>query len=268
MPNIRLRDLARFAMQGERILDDPSSYPHPSVFTEFPQMRLIPIPSAPRGERDRQLYQAGRMAGKDAESLFLPLPDLDGLGHSWGIDGEPYKNHMERLDGWIADLAGRFLLRHRQGHVFVISDHGMVNVTEGLYLDIEERVGRPGDSSYVYFSDANLLRVWVVDESKRASIHTYLEGLGAGRLVTESERQEYGLASPHFGDFIYVLDEGLAFEPSTFARHKPVGMHGYHPLAPGQQAILVHYGPRWQGAEPRRMRGVYDMMRKALAGAW
>ncbi len=86
--------------------------------------------------------------------------------------------------------------------------------------------------------------------------------------MTEDERREYGLTSARFGDFIYVLDEGLAFEPSTFARRKPIGMHGYHPLAPEQQAVAVHYGPRWQGNPPRRMRDIYQMMREALIGTW
>ena len=86
--------------------------------------------------------------------------------------------------------------------------------------------------------------------------------------MTEEERQTYGLTLPQFGDFIFVLDEGLAFEPSTFARRKPAGMHGYHPLAPGQQALCIHFGPEWHGNTPHRMSDVYKMMRSALGGAW
>jgi hypothetical protein len=87
-------------------------------------------------------------------------------------------------------------------------------------------------------------------------------------LVTAKERQTYGLTSPGFGDFIFVLDEGLAFAPSTFARHKPAGMHGYHPLAPGQQAVCIHFGPPWRGDLPQRMTDVYHMLRSALGGTW
>jgi hypothetical protein len=268
IPNIPLRHLDKFAMEGDHLLDEPQAYAYPSLFSEFQQLRLTQIPELPKGERDRHLYEAGLAAIGEAESLFLPLPDLDGIGHSYGIEGEPYNEHLARLDQWVAELAERFLQLHAEGHVFVISDHGMVNVTQGVYLDIEEQVGRMSSSTYLYFSDASLLRVWIFDEQLRAPVHTYLEQFVRGRLVTEGERREYGLTSERFGDFIYVLDEGLAFEPSTFARHKPIGMHGYHPLAPGQQAVAIHYGPCWEGNPPRRMRDVYYMMREALTGTW
>jgi hypothetical protein len=100
------------------------------------------------------------------------------------------------------------------------------------------------------------------------SIHGYLRQLKGGQLITEKERHTYGLTSLHFGDFIFVLDEGWAFEPSTFARHRPAGMHGYHPLAPGQQAVCIHFGPDWKGAAPHRMSDVYRMLRSALGGTW
>ena len=104
----------------------------------------------------------------------MPLPDLDGLGHRYGIDQEPYLEHLSRLDHWLADLSERFLEHHSGGHVFVISDHGMVNVSQGVYLDIKEQIGRTSSDTYVYFSDANLLRVWVFDEQLRPAIRAYL----------------------------------------------------------------------------------------------
>ena len=268
MPNIRLRDLDKFAMEGDHLLDAPQTYPHPTLFTAYPDVRVIPMPKLPKGERDRQLYETGLAAIDTADSLLLPLPDLDGFGHVYGIDAEPYNAHLAHLDAWIVELTTRFIARHPHGHIFVTSDHGMVNVTRGITLDIETRIGPPGDRSYVYFSDANLLRIWITDEQTRAPIHDYLTHFDGGRLVTAAERAEYGLTSPRFGDFVFVLEEGLAFEPSTFARHKPVGMHGYHPLAPGQQAVLVHYGPAWTGATPHRMRDLYTMLRSALDGTW
>jgi hypothetical protein len=268
MPNIRLRDLAKFALQGRHILDDPKGWPYPSLFRDYPQLQALSIPRVPRQERDQALVARGRELVDVADQLLLPLPDLDSFGHAYGIDHPVYRAHVARLDAWTGDLKQRFLARHRKGHVFVVSDHGMANVRRGVYLDIEEQIGRPGSESYDYFSDANLLRVWVHEPSLLPQVRAYLEGFGHGQLVGDVERERYGLTSSRFGQCIYVLEEGLAFEPSTFARHKPVGMHGYHPLAPGQQALLVHYGPPWQGRPPRRMRDVYRMMKAALGGTW
>jgi hypothetical protein len=268
MPNIPLRHLDKFAMQGVHLLDDPSAYPYPSLFTEFPQIEVIPIPRLAPGIRDRRAYEQGLTAIPQSGSLFVPFVDLDGLGHVNGIEGELYWEHMTRLEKWIAALSECFLDAHSQGHVFIISDHGMVSVRHGVYLDIEEHLGRASESTYVYFSDANLLRVWVLDEGLREPTRAYLHSFEGGRLVTWEERQEYGLTSLHFGDFIFVLEEALAFEPSTFARRRPKGMHGYHPAAPGQQAVALHIGPRWLGRAPIRMRDLYQVLRRAQADMW
>jgi hypothetical protein len=266
--NIPLRHLDKFALTGDHILDSPHTYPHLSLFSEFPQLKVLSLPHPQKGARDRVLCHAALNAIQDAACLLLPLSDLDGLGHTYGINGGPYLTHLDFLDTSIAELVDKYLAYHQKGHVFVISDHGMVNVKQGLTLDIETRLGKASSDTYAYFTDANLLRVWVLEEKKKDAIHAYLQQLEGGQLVTEAERQNYGLTSPHFGDFIFVLNEGLAFTPSTFARRKPAGMHGYHPLAPGQQAVCIHFGPPWRGDIPKRMTDVYHMLRCALGGPW
>ena len=268
MINTPLRHLDKFALKGNHILDNPESYPHSSLFSEFPHIKVLPLPHLQKGARDLALYNSALNTITQAGSLLVPLPDLDGFGHTFGISGEPYTAHLAFLDSSIANLVDKFQAVHHDRHVFVVSDHGMVNVTQGITLDIEAVVGKTSSQTYIYFTDANLLRVWVLDEGKRDVIQTYLQHLEGGHLVTPEERQTYGLTSSQFGDFIFVLDEGLAFEPSTFARHKPVGMHGYHPLAPGQQAVCIHLGPPWQGVPPRRMSDVHTMLNSALGGTW
>jgi len=200
-------------------------------------------------------------------SLFVPLPDLDGFGHLYGVDGQPYREHLAAIDDWIRQLSQAFLEQHPAGHVFVVSDHGMANVTRGVYLDIEEQVGHTTERTYLYFSDANLLRVWIFDQALHSVVRDYLVHFGHGRVLTDAERREYGLTSPRFGDFIYVLNEGLAFEPSTFARHIPKGMHGYHPETPSQQGVLVHLGPELKGEAPHTMQDVYHLMCRVLEDA-
>ncbi len=269
VPNIPLRHLDKFALTGYHLLDDPAAFPRPSIFTEHPEMRFLPIPRLPKGERDAVSYeQTMALLAEGVTSLFVTLPDLDGFGHRYGIEGEPYLEHLRRLDLWLDAVVERFMEAHPHGHLFVVSDHGMVTVTKGLSLELERAVGPASHRTYVYFSDANILRVWVKDEALRQPIRAYLDAFEGGRLVTDEERRDYGITNPRFGDFIFVLEEGLAFEPSTFARHKPKGMHGYHPEAPGQQAVCLHWGPAWRGDPPRRMRDLYQMLVGALEGGW
>ncbi len=269
VPNIPLRHLDKFALTGFHLLDDPAAFPYPSIFTRYAFLHFLPIPDRPKGKRDIAAFEQAMEALEEGKAaLFVPLPDLDGYGHRYGIEAEPYLAYLHRLDRWLARLVERFTAMHPQGHLFIVSDHGMVTVRQGLALRLEEAVGRPSHRTYVYFSDANILRVWLFEERLRGAIQAYLSDFEGGRLVTEAERREYGMTNRRFGDFIFVLDEGLAFEPSTFARHKPKGMHGYHPEAPGQQAVCLHWGPRWEGSSPLRMRDLYQMLVAALEGVW
>ena len=268
MPNIRLRDLDKFALVGRHIQAEDVNCG--TLFSEFPSMRALSYRGTGmrKGERDAIMFEQGIAAIADCECLYVPLPDLDGFGHRYGIDGVPYRTHLGKVDQWCQCLSEAHRTAFPGGHVFIVSDHGMVNVTQGVALDIEARVGRASADSYVYFSDANLLRVWVQKPELVPAIREYLDQYPHGQIVDENERRVFGINSRKFGDFIYVLNESLAFQPSTFARNIPLGMHGYHPNTPSQAGICVHLGPAWGGAPPERMVDVYRMMRSALLGNW
>lgn len=268
MPNIRLRHLDKFALAGKHI--QSPDFPATTLFMQFPEMKMLPYRGIgqPKGKRDAFLFEQGMEAIARYQSLFIPLPDLDGFGHQYGIDRQPYLDHLTAVDTWCQQLSHSYQKTHPDGHIFIVSDHGMVNVDRGVYLDIEEKIGKASAETYLYFSDANLLRVWVLNEELRSAIQTYLEQYPYGQILSDTERHLYGLTSSSFGDFIFVLDEKLAFQPSTFARNIPKGMHGYHAEAPHQAGIALHAGPTWQNGAPQRMKDVYHMMHEALAGEW
>lgn len=268
MPNIPLRHLDKFALEGQHI--QSPDFPAPTLFTQFPDMKMLPYRNIgyPKGERDAFLFEQGMAAIPEHSNLFVPLPDLDGFGHQYGIDQQPYLDHLTAVDKWCQQLSQSYQQTYPDGHIFIVSDHGMVNVDKGVYLDIEEKCGKASNDSYIYFSDANLLRIWIFDDTLRTPIQAYLEQYPYGQILSDEERQTYGLTSSRFGDFIYVLDEKLAFQPSTFARNIPNGMHGYHAKAPNQAGIALHAGPSWQNTDPQRMKDVYHMMYGALAGEW
>ena len=265
MPNIPLRHLDKFAMEGHHI--QSPDFPHPTLFTQFPQLYALQYRGmgVEKGRRDSILFQRGMEAIPEHAQLFIPFPDLDGFGHQYGIDHPVYQQHLEMLDSWIQRLCQQFVNTYPQAHIFIVSDHGMANVTRGVYLDIEEILGPATEKTYLYFSDANLLRVWVFDPTIKLAIRDYLESQDYGRLLSVEERKEYGLTSARFGDFIFVLEEGLAFSPSTFARNIPKGMHGYHPDNPQQHGVLIHMGHPLPPPAPRTMRDVYHRMSHTLA---
>ena len=263
MPNIPLRHLDKFAVAGEHILSP--RFPRPTLFSEHPGLHVLPYRGiAPKGSRDEAVSRRALAALAEHSQLFVPLPDLDGIGHNCGVGSSEHEEHLARLDRWVAELAREFRHRYPAGHIFVVSDHGMVNVKGGIRLAIEERCGRSGLHSYLCFSDATLLRVWVYDEALRQPLTEFLGSLSRGHLLTSEERQHYGLTNPTFGDFILVLEEGYCFEPSTFARHIPKAMHGYHPRLPSQWGVFAHDGPSLDGSSPQEMVQVYPLLRDAL----
>ncbi|MBC8449714.1 MAG: alkaline phosphatase family protein [Chloroflexi bacterium] len=265
MPNIPLRDLDKFAVAGEHILSP--RFPQPTLFSEHPGLHVLSYRGiAPKGSRDEAIARRALAALAEHRQLFVPLPDLDGLGHSHGVDRPEHNAHLARLDGWVAELAQEFRRRYPAGHLFVVSDHGMANVRGGVRLDIEARCGQPGLRRYLTFSDATLLRGWIYDETLRQPLADVLHSLPHGQVLTDEERQHYGLTNPDFGDVILVLEEGYCFQPSTFARHIPKGMHGYHPELPSQWGIFAHDGPPLGGPPPQDMVQVYPLLQAALEG--
>ena len=268
MPNLPIRHLDVFAKQGCHILS--KAFPSATLFSNHPELRVLQYRGIPRkkGERDFYIYtQASEIMGEGA-ALFVPFPDLDGTGHRVGTQHPDYHAHLQALDRWCGGLAAKFTAQHPKGHVFVVSDHGMGNVGRGVRLEIEAAVGPPSQTTYHYFSDANFLRIWVFDPAMTAPIRQFVDGFGHGRLLTDAERKEFGLTSPDFGTLLFSLDEGLAFQPSTFARRIPKGMHGYHPAAASQKAVCAHIGPAWTGEQPGRMKDVYQMLEKAASDGW
>jgi hypothetical protein len=93
----------------------------------------------------------------------------------------------------------------------------------------------------------------------------FVAGVPRLKVLTAGERARYGLTNPAFGDQIGVLDEGWCFRPSTFARHIPAAMHGWHPEVPSQQAVLLHRGAHPPTGPVRRTLDAYPVFEEALA---
>lgn len=262
--NIPLRHIDKFAARDVGITSD--RFPAPTLFTRHSGLTVLSKAGRPKGRRDHALFEdAKQMIDAGQRQLFVPFPDLDGIGHTRGLDAPPYGTHLRRLDTWVDTLARRFLGCYPDGDVFVVSDHGMATIERGVRFDIEVELGSASEDRYLYFTDSTLLRVWVFQPALLDAIRDYLYDLGCGRTVSLEERERYGLTTPAFGDVMYVLDEGLAFEPSYFARHIPKAMHGYHPDSVSQTALLLHRGSHLPVGELRRSTDVFRVLDTVLA---
>ncbi len=264
MPNLPLARLADFAHVGHKVT--AAAFPHPTIFRRHPDLQVLDSTGLPKGARDEVLAQRASQAIEvGVAKLFVPLPDLDGIGHRYGTRSQEWRRQLARLDGWIHDLSERFLTRHPHGEVFVLSDHGMADVGGGIPFAPERMLGPPHRQRYLYFTDSTLVRLWISDRRLAGDLTEMLRRIEPLHQLTAAERAEYGLRNLAFGDLIGVLEEGLCFEPSTFARHIPRAMHGYHPDAVSQHAVLLHCGRQPPTIAAQRTTDVFAILDKALA---
>ena len=199
--------------------------------------------------------------------LFISMTKLDATGHIYGLNSHEYQDKIRELDGWIQDLYERFTDRFPSAELVVLSDHGMVDVSQIINLQIEKQFGIPHLKRYVYFLDGTLLRVWVQDTSLHQELEDYLDNLPIGNRLTNADRETFGVASKGFADIIYLINESLMFVPSFWGNRASKAMHGYFPTNHSQHGILVlsdNNNP--YGILPKTLRStrVYTILKSLL----
>lgn len=177
-------------------------------------------------------------------NVYVSLLNYDNLCHAYGVAGPRTRARLGLLDHWVRLLTDTFLSVNPDGTVFVLSDHGMVDVTAGYDLRIEDEFGPADTDGYLYFPDSVMCRVWSADRSRLSAIRAWLAGLGVGSVVTDEERARWGITNPDFGDIVFVLDEGLCFQQNFHGWRLPMAMHGYHPKHYSQHAVFLAHNAR------------------------
>jgi len=259
---IPLRYLDRFARASMDVY--APDFPFPTIFHSPGLVSVLPYAGVSR-QRDEAGCVAARQQIDAHHQVFVALPDLDSYGHLYGTEAPEYERKVLQLDTWLRDLCEGFLHRYSNGRVIVVSDHGMANVERGYRLTIEDQVGPSDRDKYTYFIDSTLLRVWIHDAGLYWAVGDYLDGLAVGALVSSDQREQYGIRSRAFGDFILVLNEGLVFHPSSLSNKVPKGMHGYHPELPSQKGVFAAFGAPLPGdAFPRTNIEVADILMSIL----
>ncbi len=238
--NIPLSYLGSFEETGHSVLtkgfDGDSLLEHPkmNVFlhTKFP---VVPL-------RDQDNFQAVKKYIDEADdpgNILATFTRIDGCSHWDGVGSEPYDELLQLQDSYIRELSEAFLAKVPDGTILVASDHGMVNVTEQVLVDLENQIGDPDSTGYAYFSEGTILRVWCEGDAIRERIRVYLDGIHGLESLAEDDRKEMGITRPEFGDLIYHALEGYQIVPSFWGPKPSVGMHGYHPRYHSQHGICL-----------------------------
>ncbi|MCD6571384.1 MAG: alkaline phosphatase family protein, partial [Deltaproteobacteria bacterium] len=218
----------------------------------------------PLGDKAKYSYTKTLEAiGIGKERVFVSFPDLDGIAHKFGIDSSQYKERIEWIDSHCEKLVDRFLSRHPQGRIVILSDHGIANAKESVNFQLERKFGRPDPSKLVYFYDSLYLRVWTRNCSLKKEIVNFLQESKVGYVLTEEERAFWGLSDSRFGKVIFLLKEGYVFVPNYFGLRLQRAYHGYHPKLESQKGIFLYSGSKI-AIEPEYLVDVYNTMKRLI----
>lgn len=237
---------------------------------DFPKTKLLPNKITERDiasgtDIEKYLVAQGKLGKEGRLSIFFV--ELDEIAHKFGLNSMEYKSSFTRLNGWIIDLYDKFKSIYPDAHVTVLSDHGMSEVKRAVNLDLEEEVSSAGGKHYVYFLDTTMLRIWYFDLKAKNTLESFLSKRDYGRLLTDQERIEFGIANKEWADSIFLLNEGCVFDPSFLEKGHPLAMHGYHPQLSWQKGIFLYSGPK--SFIPQNSISAlqsYNMLREILGG--
>lgn len=172
------------------------------------------------------------------ENYLLSLVDLDNIAHINGVTSKHFSDHTENLDNRLKKLFDKFMKLNSENEIYLFSDHGMVDVSQVVNFNIEEKFGQMSENKYLYFIDSTYMRVWVKDNSLKDEFEEYLSTREFGELLTDEQRKEFGLTNKEFGDFIFRGKEGVMFVPNFYGGRANKAMHGYDSHLKSQNAIF------------------------------
>ena len=261
------------SMRGTEAYTDEFSLP--TVLSQRrDELRRVLYRDHSRGpDRDARLFrEAQRTIDGDGNphQLFVASADLDSVGHRNGPCSSATAAKVGELDELIGQTIDRFLNTYPDGRVCVFSDHGMTDIKTYVPVGFEHALGPASESTYLYFLDATLARVWCFSDAVYDTAVQYLDSLGAGKRLTDAERDYYGVASKSFADIIFLFSEGLTPERGFAGGIRTHALHGYDPELASQHGIFMSNSPELLedsvGPEGRiAARDVADCLAAALS---
>lgn len=239
--NIPFTYLRYFTKRGTPPYYD--GFEFPSLFSMGSHLKIVRYSDFPFSpHRDEEVFRQARRViehSSEGDSIFIAWADLDNFTHVNGVGSPQHLQKIKELDRMVGDCVDDFRKRNPNGRFLFVSDHSMANVTKHVSFEPEKMWGRVSPETYVYFTDSNILRLWVFDSEVKKKIAEFLNNWGEGKLLSQEERSRFSITEPIFGDLIYILNEGTVFYPSFWGRGSVAAMHGYHPDTESQKGCVV-----------------------------
>jgi len=215
----------------------------PNIFDHL-QERGIPwhVSDPALGERKNLDGLLAEIARERIDFAFLYWPDLDGLLHRVGNTSPEVPAKLAAYEPWLGELMDRAHEHYQEVRLTIFSDHGMANCDR--LLDLRARIEPLGlrmGVEYAVVYDSTMARFWFFSERARRVVEDRLNEVRGGRIVPDDELEELGTLFPdrHFGELIFLADEGVLIVPSHMGERPIRAMHGYHPDAPHSYASLL-----------------------------
>jgi type I phosphodiesterase/nucleotide pyrophosphatase len=181
-----------------------------------------------------------RLAQGDEALLFCYTADLDALLHREGSGGTAVRQRVERYAAWLEGLAAAAATRGEQLWLYLLSDHGMVDVRATVDpMALLRRLPFRWPRDYLAFFDSTMARFWWRAARARAAVRAALEQL-PGHWLSAAELERSGCRFPQtdYGEDVFLLDPGVLAAPSFMGSQPVAAMHGYDPAHPDMAALL------------------------------
>jgi len=194
------------------------------------------------GVNDKKVFEKaiGLLKKEKNERLFVSTAQLDGVMHHYGMDCKEYEDQILLIEDYAVRLIKEFMSIHGdEARYFLFSDHGMAPVLEGVSFDLSDSCGAPGNDTYVYVVDATFYRVWLNDKTFESKVVDAFSELTVGHILSDEERERYGIVDKKHGDIIFLLDESKQFAPNFFGYETCKAMHGYAPELDSQFGSFI-----------------------------
>lgn len=178
---------------------------------------------------------------------YLFIGDIDETSHKYGAESIQTKERLKRIDHILEQKYRLFEKRIGDFYFMLFSDHGHIEVKEGVNLLSVFASQDKNIDDYIHIIDANYARFWFRNDEEEKQVKEVLARMQNGFILTEEHLRKYNVNMPdnRYGDLIFYLDAPYAFTHGLVSvlgkqrGHLSASIHGYLPDYPEMDGAFV-----------------------------